>query len=100
MISILFFDPRKAFLENGRLVRDAFIRLNDLIRRTGGTKGDYMGVPSHTVAELQAIAASEEDRPEDSAIALCSDETGGATLAFFVPGANEWRRVQDRALVS
>ena len=100
MISIIFFDPRKAFVENGRLLRDAFIRLNDLIRRTGGTKGAYMGVPSHTVAELQAIAASEEDRPEDSAIALCSDESGGVTLVFFVPSANEWRRVQDRAVMS
>jgi len=101
VIPIVFFDPRKSFADkSGKLVRDAFIRLNDLIRRTGGVKGAYMGVPSRTVAELQAIAASEEDRPEFSAIALCSDESGGATLVFFVPGANEWRRVQDRAVVS
>lgn len=52
---------------------------------------------SYTVANLPS--ASDFD-PEDGGAAYLyvSDETGGATLAFS-DGTN-WRRVQDRAVVS
>lgn len=97
---VVYFDPRKPFMEAGKLARDAFVRLNDLINRTGGEKGLYMAAPSRTVAELQALAASTEDRPKESAIALCSNESGGATLAFYDSSSGNWRRVQDRAVIS
>lgn len=98
---ILYFDPRKPFVDKlGGLLRDAFVRLNDLINRTGGEKGDYMAVPSKTVAELQAIAANADERPPESAIAYCSNESGGLTLVFFDAAGVQWRRVQDRAVIS
>lgn len=101
MTAIPYFDPRKPFLDRAwQMARDAFTRLNDLIDRTGGEQGRYMAAPSRTVAELQAIAANAADRPKESAVALCSDESGGATLAFYVPAETQWRRVQDRAVVS
>lgn len=97
---VAYFDPRKPFIDAGKLARDAFVRLNDLINRTGGEKGLFMAVPSRTVAELQAMAANEQDRPKESAVALCSDESGGATLAFYSPDDLAWRRSQDRAIIS
>ena len=104
MIEVLFFDPRKPLQEQKgglwQIARDAMVRLNDLIRRTGGEKGHYMAVPSKTVAQLQAIAANAEDRPEESAIAYCSNETGGLTLVFYDIAGAQWRRVQDRVVIS
>lgn len=100
-LTITFFDPRKPFLNQvGQMTRDAFTRLDDLIRRTGGENGQYMAMPSRTVAELQAIAANEDARPKESAVALCSNESGGATLVFYVTAELQWRRAQDRAVIS
>ncbi len=93
MIPVLFFDPRKALVENGRLLRDAFIRLNDLIRRTGGERGEALGpLPEYTVATLPS--ASDNAR----SWIWVSDETGGATAA--ISDGTNWRRMQDRAVVS
>jgi hypothetical protein len=49
-----------------------------------------MKAPRHTVADL----------PTDDSIrlAIVIDEAGGVTLAFF--DGSDWRRVQDRAVVS
>ena len=47
---------------------------------------------SYTVSTLPAAATYPR------AVVYCSNETGGATLAFS-DGTN-WRRVQDRAVVS
>lgn len=66
--------------------------LNALIARTGGQTGGPFALPVLTVAELQALTATA------GLVAYCSDETGGATLAFG-DGTN-WRRVQDRVVIS
>jgi hypothetical protein len=67
--------------------------VNALIKRTGGVSGKAFGpLPSYTVATL----------PSASANARCwiwvSDETGGATAA--ISDGTNWRRMQDRAVVS
>lgn len=49
-------------------------------------------LPSHTVANVPDASSYTGN------IAYISDETGGATLAFS-DGTN-WRRVQDRAIIS
>jgi hypothetical protein len=91
---VLYFDPRVALQDTrtGALKGDAHKRLNDLVDRTGGENADYLPIKSKTVAELQAIT------PDGPAIALCSNETGGATLVFWEGAA--WRRVADRAVIS
>ncbi len=94
MIAIPFFDPRKPFTDKlGLMARDAFTRVNDLIRRTGGERGEAFGpLPSYTVATL----------PSASNNARCwiwvSNETGGATAA--ISDGTNWRRMTDRAIVS
>ena len=57
-IPITEFDPRKPFLgQGGQMMRDAFTRLNDLIKRTGGERGEAFGpLPSYTVATLPSAA--------------------------------------------
>lgn len=100
MISILFFDPRKASVNLdasrgavGGFIRDTFVRLNDLIRRTGGERGEALGpLPEYTVATLPS--ASDNAR----SWIWVSDETGGATAA--ISDGTNWRRMQDRAVVS
>jgi len=92
--AVVYFDPSKPFVSRLlSLARDALERLNDLIDRTGGETADYLPIKSKTVAELNAIT------PDGPAIALCSNETGGATLVFWDGSAN-WRRVQDRVIIS
>lgn len=54
-------------------------------------------VKALTVAELPA-AGAWSDGDTFSAIVLVTDETGGATLAYS--DGTDWRRVQDRAIVS
>ena len=93
-IPITEFDPRKPFLDrSGQMMRDAFTRLNDLIKRTGGERGEAFGpLPSYTVATLPSAANNAQ------CLIYVSNETGGATVAFST--GTEWRRVQDRAVVS
>jgi hypothetical protein len=57
-IPITEFDPRKLFLDKtGQMMRDAFTRLNDLIKRTGGERGEAFGpLPDYTVATLPSAA--------------------------------------------
>lgn len=95
MIPILFFDPRKMFADKaGLMTRDAFTRLNDLIKRTGGERGEAFGpLPSYTVATLPSAANNPQ------CLIYVSNEDGGATVAFSDEAGN-WRRVQDRAIVS
>lgn len=94
MSAIPHFDPRKPFLDKaGQMARDAFTRLNDLINRTGGERGEALGpLPSYTVATLPSAANNPR------ALIYVSNESGGATVAFSDGAA--WRRVQDRAVVS
>lgn len=54
--------------------------------------------PSYTKAQLQGGAAVFTATANPSAIVVCSDEAGGAVLAFS-DGTN-WRRVTDRAVIS
>jgi hypothetical protein len=49
--------------------------------------------PSYTVAEVLGIAGMT---PGD--MVFVSDETGGATMAFF--DGSDWRRIQDRQIIS
>lgn len=67
-----------------RFFDDLEQRLNDNLL------GDYVQLPSYTVATLPAVAAG--------GMIYVSDETGGAVVAFG-DGTN-WRRVTDRAIVS
>jgi hypothetical protein len=50
--------------------------------------------------EIRGRPYAKADLPTDGSLLLtvCSDETGGATLVFF--DGTDWRRVQDRAVVS
>jgi len=94
-IPITDFDPRKPFLDRGtfQMVRDAFTRLNDLIKRTGGERGEAFGpLPDYTVATLPSAANNAR------CLIYVTNETGGATVAFS--DSVNWRRVQDRAVVS
>lgn len=93
-IPITAFDPRKPFLDKtGRMMRDAFTRLNDIIKRTGGERGEAFGpLPDYTVATLPSAANNAR------CLIYVTNETGGATVAFS--DSVNWRRVQDRAIVS
>lgn len=67
--------------------------VNLLIRRTGGASGKALGpLPPYTVATLPDATAYPRS------LIYVSDETGGATIAFS--DSTNWRRVQDRAVVS
>ena len=50
-----------------------------------------MRLVSKTVLELSTLVASI------GSIVFCTNETGGATLAFY--DGSDWRRVSDRAVV-
>jgi hypothetical protein len=68
-------------------------RINSSIVTTGETSMNApFVVMTFTVASLPPAATWKQG------VAFVSDETGGATLAFS-DGTN-WRRVQDRAIVS
>ena len=99
-IPITEFDPRKPFLVAGQMVRDAFVRLNDLIKRTGGERGEVLGpLPDYTVTTLpNPLGNGNGDTSNRYGLIFVSNEAGGATIAFS-DGIN-WRRVQDRAIVS
>lgn len=84
----------------GNLVRMVFnefrahaLRLNKAVQLDGSEamSGPLM-VASYTVSTLPTAS----DYPQG--VIYVSDETGGATLAFS--DATNWRRVQDRAIVS
>ena len=64
----------------------------DVTTRKGPTFGSPPVVPSYTVATLPSVSVNTRG------LIYVSDESGGATLAFS-DGTN-WRRVQDRAIVS
>lgn len=69
-------------------------RLNPFMEEVQATKfgqGQILQVGSFTVANLPSATTPGR-------VIYVSDETGGATLAFS-DGTN-WRRVQDRAVVS
>jgi hypothetical protein len=50
--------------------------------------------------EIRGKPYAIADLPTDGSLLMtvCSDESGGATLVFF--DGTDWRRVQDRAVVS
>ena len=73
------------------------IKANDVttIQITGDDEVNFTAVPvvpSKTVAELANTTATA------GGVAFCSDETGGAVLAFA--DGTSWRRSTDRANVS
>ena len=72
-------------------VAAASIAIADIIQRDGSVA--FTGppvIPSYTVATLPSVGTAQ--------LIYVSDETGGATVAFS-DGTN-WRRMQDRAIVS
>lgn len=70
----------------------------ELIERAGGITGAFRPLTPRTVAQLQALAS--EGVMTGPAIAFCSNETGGATIAFYDPTASVWKRVTDNATIS
>lgn len=68
------------------------VRFQDLERQTQRKEVPYGPIPTFAVADLPS--ASDWIR----CLIYVSDEAGGATIAFS-DGTN-WRRVQDRAVVS
>jgi len=92
-IPITEFDPRKPFLgQGGQMMRDAFTRLNDLIKRTGGERGEALGpLPSYTVATLPSAANNAR------CLIYVSDGTSNKRLAISDGAA--WR-FPDGAVVS
>ena len=76
----------------GALAQLLIRAVNGLRNRTGDVLGHALPHPKWTVAELPNAAANE------GASIYVSNEAGGPTLAFS-DGTN-WRRVQDRAIVS
>lgn len=69
---------------------------NEVFDRFGGIP---FGIEGSTVANLPAASnhGATTGNPFTSLI-FVSDETGGATIAFS--DGTDWRRVQDRAIVS
>jgi hypothetical protein len=68
-------------------------RLNEMLARDGTEPMEApLVVATYTVATLPAAADWTRG------VIYVSDETGGATLAFS--DGTDWRRVQDRAVVS
>lgn len=65
--------------------------LQKVFQRLGGGRNNILYVPSFTVSTLPSATLA-------GGIIYVSNETGGATIAFS-DGTN-WRRVQDRAIVS
>jgi len=66
--------------------------LNLLIDRTGGVTGVGIPLRAYTVATLPTASDYAYH------LVFVTDETGGATVAFST--GSDWRRVQDRAVVS
>jgi len=97
-IPITDFDPRKPFLDRGtfQMVRDAFTRLNDLIKRTGGERGEAFGpLPDYTVA--QVLAGTPNAANNARCIIYVSDGTSDKHMA--VSDGLVWR-FADGAVVS
>ncbi len=92
-IPITEFDPRKPFLgQGGQMMRDAFTRLNDLIKRTGGERGEAFGpLPDYTVATLPSAANNAR------CLIYVSDGTSNKRMA--VSDGTNWRW-PDGAVVS
>lgn len=93
-IPITDFDPRKPFLDRGtfQMMRDAFTRLNDLIKRTGGERGEALGpLPDYTVATLPSAANNAR------CLIYVSDGTSNKRMA--VSDGTNWRW-PDGAVVS
>lgn len=92
-IPITEFDPRKPFLDKTwQMTRDAFTRLNDLIKRTGGERGEALGpLPDYTVATLPDAANNAK------CLIYVSDGTSNKRLAISDGAAWRW---PDGAVVS
>jgi len=92
-IPITEFDPRKPFLgQGGQMMRDAFTRLNDLIKRTGGERGEAFGpLPDYTVATLPSAA--------NNARCLIYVSDGSSNKRLAISDGVAWR-FPDGAVVS
>lgn len=85
-----------SYVENGKqtgLFVTMLRAINTLRDRVGGVSGAALGpLPSYTVTTLPDAAANAR------CLIYVSNETGGATVAFST--GSDWRRVQDRNVVS
>jgi hypothetical protein len=91
-VTLARFTPNLKWSEgNGQLTSQAQRILRDLLDHAQKVTGPFL-LPSYTV--LGVPAASDYE----GALIYVSDEAGGKTLAFS-DGTN-WRRVQDRAIIS
>lgn len=86
-----------ADLETGEPIEDygLITEAAATVRDYGSVDTDTRRVVSHDsflVAELAELAAVPGD------MVFVADETGGATMAFY--DGNDWRRIQDRAVVA
>lgn len=71
----------------------------EVLRRLGGPTQQWVEFPEYTVAQLQALAAAAV-KPPNGATAVCSDETGGRTLACYSTSSGDFERVSDGAAIS
>lgn len=88
-------DAQLIDLKTGRLTAEgvSLLRtLNGHTERLGGMTGQALPLRDYTVATLPDATV------HDYGLIFVTNETGGATVAFS-DGTN-WRRVQDRAIVS
>ena len=67
--------------------------LNGLLDRSGGMTAQSLPLRNYTVATVPDATS------HDYGLIFVTNETGGATVAF-ADGSGNWRRVQDRAIVS
>lgn len=80
-IPVQEFDPRKPFLgQAGFMLKDVFVRLNDLIKRTGGPRGEALGpLPDYTLAQIAAGTPSASKNPRS--LIYVSDGAGNKFVA-------------------
>lgn len=80
-IPIQEFDPRKPFFDKGgQMLRDFFVRLNDLVKRTGGVRGEALGpLPDYTLAQIAAGTPSASNNPHS--LIYVSDGAGNKFVA-------------------
>jgi hypothetical protein len=87
---VIAIEPRTGgFTASGMLLLRT---LNGILDRLGGITAQALPLRNYTVATLPDATV------HDYGLIFVTNETGGATVAFS-DGTN-WRRVQDRAIVS
>lgn len=91
-VAISLFDLRVPISSMGILTREAGVKLNDLINRTGGERGEALGpLPDYTVATLPDAATNAK------CLIYVSD--GASNKRIAVSDGAHWR-FPDGAIVS